>query len=128
MAAPAGAGEQRATVQLPVSVGIVGPDVLVGTAMTAVEVDGRRMRVEGPLALIAGDVVALAADLPVLPATPAGQRLPAVLAIAVVTGRAVAVDATTWRTPLEIQQIDARDADRLAHAAARSASALGRGR
>ncbi len=126
MADPTGAGEHQSEVRIPVSLGVVGPDVLVATAMTVVALGVRTLRVEGPTPLAPGDVVALAADLPTTPGQAVDGPPPAVLAVAVVTGPSEAVDGATWRTRLHLQQIDGADGERLAAVATRAGFGGGR--
>jgi hypothetical protein len=104
--------EHLAAVSIPAVIGVIGPDVLASTRVTIVELGQRTLWVEGPSALVTGDVVALACVLP--DATPMGGAPAPVLAVAVASGSPRPGPESSWRSPLVIQQIDGADGERLA--------------
>jgi hypothetical protein len=117
MAEPGLGGEHLASVSIPVVVGVIGPDVLASAPMTIVELGQRSLWVEGPAPLTPGEAVALACRLPGEPTN--GDGPPTVLAVAVVSGRA-RPEGSSWRSPLEIEQIEPADGERLASVGTRA--------
>jgi hypothetical protein len=114
---PGSRGEHLATVSIPAVVGVVGPDVLASTPMTIVALGQRSLWVEGPTALTPGETVAVACWLP---NDRPGDDVAPVLAVATVSGRPGAGPGSRWRSPLEIEQIDGADSERLSAVAIRA--------
>jgi hypothetical protein len=117
VAEPVAGREHQAEVSIPAVVGVIGPDVLASTRVTIVALGPRSLCVEGPEPLAEGDAVALGCRLT---GEAVGPEVQSVLAVAVVTGRAVAVAGGGWRSPLVIEQIEGADGERLAAVATRA--------